>query len=369
MNRRVKPSAACRSALFALQVIGYAVLAFAASGCAPYRAPAFELGPLETLSRRHFAVIGDTQSTLEAEVWRENNDPERRKLLPKLASAHPAFVVMVGDLVSWGSSTGRWREFDERSRDLHESRIPVLPVPGNHDYWGDDGLRLYFAHFPEIRGQRWYERRYGPLGMIFLDSNADPLGEKGWNEQQRWYEAALDRLEKDDDIRGILVFLHHAPFTNSSVVDDNASVRHAFVEPFWGRTKTLAMVTGHAHGYERFEKQGKAFIVTAGGGGPRGALRSGTQRCHADDLFRGPPIRNFNFVEFSIEPRGLHAYVLGLPKGERTFCRMEEFDLLWPGAANAPTLPPATAPKHDLPDCYCADGTPPTAAECAKPAH
>lgn len=336
-------------------------------GCTAYRAPPFQLGPLETPSRRHFAVIADTQSTLEAEVWRENNDAERRKLLPAVARTKPAFVVIAGDLVSWGSSTGRWREFDERSRDLHANGIPVLPVPGNHDYWGDNELRLYFAHFPEIRGQRWYERRYGPLALIFVDSNAGPLGEQAWQTQIDWYGATLDRLENDESVAAILVFLHHAPFTNSTVVDDDANVGRAFVPRFLKKGKTLAMVTGHAHGYERFEKQGKAFIVTGGGGGPRGPLRCGDERRHVDDLFRGPRVRHFNFVEFSFEPRGLHAYVLGLPKGERTFCRMEEFDLAWPRAATKSILPTSVVPKHDLRDCYCADGTSPTAAGCEPP--
>jgi Icc-related predicted phosphoesterase len=342
-------------------------LALGMSSCTPYRAPPFALGPLENPWSRHFAVIGDLQSTLPVEAWRENNDRERQRLLPEVARTRPAFVVMVGDLVSWGSSTSRWREFDERSEDLRRYDIPVLAVPGNHDYWGGGELRHYFAHLPEIRGQHWYERRYGPLGMIFLDSNAGPLGPAEWEKQRRWYEAALDRLEADAGVRGVLVFLHHAPITNSSVVDDDASVLRALVPPFLKREKTLAMVTGHAHGYERFEKQGKAFVVTAGGGGPRSPLLSDEKRRHPDDLFRGPRLRPFNFVEFSLGPRSLHAYVIGLRKGERTFCRMEEFDLAWSqGAAPLAASTPA-APERDLRDCCPADDVNPNLAGGEKP--
>ena len=341
-----------------LLLAGFGVLAHLLGGCKPYHAPPFQIGPLDGASGRHFAVIGDTQSTLDVEVWREGNDPERRQLLPKLAGANPSFVVMVGDLVSWGGSTGRWREFDEHSQQLRQRGIPVLAVPGNHDYWGDSELRLYFAHFPEIRGQRWYERRYGPLGMIFLDSNAGPLGPQEWDAQRRWYEATLDRLQADETVRGILVFLHHAPFTNSSIVDDDVNVLRTFVPSFSRKEKTLAMLTGHAHGYERFQREGKSFIVTGGGGGPRGPLRCGDERRHADELFRGPRIRHFNFVELSLESHGLHAYVVGLPKGERTFCRMEEFDLPWPSGVPSPALIPAVRPQHDLPACYRPDVDP-----------
>jgi Icc-related predicted phosphoesterase len=355
-----------RHLLQLLRLCGWVAFVHALSACAAYRAPPFALGPLESPADRYFAVIGDLQSTLDVEAMRENNDPERRQLLPEVARNQPAFVVMVGDLVSWGASTGRWREFDDRSFDLRRRNIPVLAVPGNHDYWGGGELRNYFAHLPELREQRWYDRRYGPLAMIFLDSNAGPLDPSDWEKQRRWYEETLDRLEADEQVRGILVFLHHPPFTNSSIVDDDANVLGAFVPAFLRREKTLAMVTGHAHGYERFEKQGKSFVVTAGGGGPRSPLLGGEKRRHIDDLFRGPPVRNFNFVEFSFGPRGVHAYVVGLPKGERTFCRMEEFDLGWPRSTRAPAVPSTASPQHDLRDCYCPDGTPPGDAGCEK---
>jgi Icc-related predicted phosphoesterase len=330
------------------------VAAWGLVDCSAYRAPPFALGPASSGSDQHFTVIGDLQSTLAVEAWRENNDAERRRLLPEVARRKPAFVIMVGDLVSWGSSRERWQEFDQRSADLRRHGIPVLPVPGNHDYWGDADLGLYFAHFPEIRGQRWYERRYGSVAMVFLDSNLDVLRREQRDEQRRFYETTLLRLDADDRVRGVLVFLHHAPVTNSSVVRDDADVLRDFVPAFASSTKTLALVTGHAHGYERFERNGKAFIVTAGGGGPRGPLLAANERRHHDDLFRGPPVRNFNFVEFRPSERGLHAYVVGLPKGERRFCRMEEFDLLWPGGESRPTVAPPTGARlpEDLPECY-----------------
>jgi hypothetical protein len=328
-----------------------AALGMEPMGCARYTAPVFADGPPPAL-RGHFAVIGDLQSTMSVEAWRENNDPERRRLLPEVARRNPAFVVMVGDLVSWGGSTERWKEFDERTKGLRSRAIAVLPVPGNHEYFGGADLGLYFAHFPGISGKRWYERRYGPLALVFLDSNATELDPSAWNEQRTWYDATLDRLEKDDGVRGILVFLHHPPITNSSVVDDDPHVLEAFVPHFLEKTKTLAMITGHAHGYERFERQGKAFIVTAGGGGPRSALRQGDERRHADDLFHGPPLRHFNFVEFTVESKALHAVVVGLPKGETTFCQMEEFDLGWIGGPLGAEVIDRPLPDRVGRDCY-----------------
>jgi hypothetical protein len=53
-----------------------------------------------------------------------------------------------------------------------------------------------------------------------------------------------------------------------------------------------------------------------------------------------------------LEPHGLDAYVLGLPKGERTFCLMEKFELAWPPLPGGPPVPPSARPKHDLERCY-----------------
>jgi hypothetical protein len=140
----------------------------------------------------------------------------------------------------------------------------------------------------------------------------------------------LSSLEADGTVSAVLVFLHHAPYTNSSIVGDDPNVLSTFVPPFMTKQKTLAMITGHAHGYERFDRKGKAFIVTAGGGGPRSPLLAANERRHFDDRFDGPRLRHLHFVEFTVTPSGLHAEVMALPKGELEVCLMEEFTLAWP---------------------------------------
>ena len=72
---------------------------------------------------------------------------------------------------------------------------------------------------------------------------------------------------------------------------------------------------------------GKTFVVSGGGGGPRPRLLTGPDRRHADDLFSGPALRDFNFVRFTVEARGLVGEVRGLPKGGRAFASMDRFFL------------------------------------------
>jgi predicted MPP superfamily phosphohydrolase len=324
-------------------------------GCGARPPPSFAPMPAE-VAGQHFSVVGDLQGTMLVErlVCREDNRAERQQLLPEIARTRPAFVVMLGDLVSWGASASDWSELDEQTTLLRRMNVGVLAVPGNHDYYGGERLRRYFARLPHLHRHRWYERRYGALALIFLDSNAGRLRRYEWREQQRWYEATLSRLDADPSVRGVLVFLHHSPWTNSSVVDDDGDVLSTFVPAFRRKKKTMAMLSGHAHGYERFEAWGKALIVSGGGGGPRGPLLTGSQRRHPDEMFAGPALRNFNFLELTQLRSGLHTEVVGLPKESQTFCRMEAFDLPWPAGTTAnDALPEApTSERATLRDCY-----------------
>jgi Calcineurin-like phosphoesterase len=335
------------------------VLALVLSGCIDYAPPTSSGDIPRYRAGEHFTAIGDLQRTLPEEEWflgRENNDDERELLLPEVARTSPAFVVMLGDLVSDGSSTRQWQEFDQRSASLRQARIPVLPVLGNHEYlFGRGGLWHYYARFPRLEHQHWYARNYGPAALVFLDSNVSALSVAEWAEQKRWFEATLRHFDRDPAVLGVLVFLHHAPFTNASNIGDDIDVQQAFVGSFLNAGKTMAMVTGHAHGYERFEHCGKSFVVSGGGGGPRVPLLEGKNRRHPDDKFRGPALRNFNFVEFAVRPSGIHADVVGLPKGTNGFCRMEQFDLDWPMGATAGGAPSRSAdpPERILQPCTC----------------
>jgi Calcineurin-like phosphoesterase len=324
-------------------------------GCGAGRVPVLSTVPPASPaseSLKHFSVMGDLQGTL---VWerifgREDNAAERKLLVPEMAQARPAFVVLLGDLVTWGNSAQRWAEFDEQTQSLRDGGIPVLPVPGNHDYFGGGKLRRYFARFPGLHRRHWYERRYGGLALLLLDSNAGPLSRQQWQAQRCWFEQRLQWLDAEASVQGVLVFLHHTPLTNSTNVGDNMDVARDLLQPFLRAQKTMALFAGHAHGYERFPAGAKAIVVSAGGGGPRTELLKGDARRHPDDQARLPSPRPFNFVEVGVTASGLHAEVVGLKKGERTFCRLDHFDLRWPGVQRAaPRSPPS--PRSVLPTC------------------
>ncbi|MFN2387049.1 MAG: metallophosphoesterase [Thermoanaerobaculia bacterium] len=303
------------------------------------RPPPPEFAGEAALRSGRFAVVSDFQRTSPAELWRERNRDERRLIVGQIARESPDFLIVLGDLVFSGSSPAHWAEFDVLTAPLREAGIPILPVLGNHEYWMSPGRALpaFFARFPHLAGRHWYSVAYGGLGLLFLDSNRRWLAAARWEEQLAWYRAELARLDADHGVRGALVLLHHPPYTNSTVTSDERHVQRYFVPAFAAAAKTLAMFSGHVHSYERFERSGKTFCVTGGGGGPRVRLATGVRRRHKDDRFAGPPVRLFHYLLVELSPNGLAIEARGLPKRGKAFEVMERFLLPWPDAAAAGT--------------------------------
>jgi len=243
------------------------------------------------------------------------NDRATQRILHSIAAADPGLLIIVGDMTFDGSSALHWEWFDWLMQPVREARIPVLPALGNHDYWGSapQAMRNAIVRFPRLSGRTHYSERYGSLRLVWLDSNADQVGESSWAEQTQWFRQTLAVFEADGDVRGILVFLHHPPYTNSEVVEGDRKVQSDLVPPFVGTRKTLAMVSGHAHGYEHFVVANKHFIVSAGGGGPRGRLHP-PRPSEPADSFAGVSPRPFNYLlvvpdndGIRIEARGFDA--------------------------------------------------------------
>jgi hypothetical protein len=106
-------------------------------------------------------------------------------------------------------------------------------------------------------------------------------------------------------------------------------MEQVIVPPLLRAKKTLGLFTGHVHSYERFVREGKMFVVSGGGGGPRARLAEGKDRRHPDDLFVGPPIRSFHFTVYTVTGTGIAAEVMGLPKGGTSVGPMDHFTLLF----------------------------------------
>ena len=278
------------------------------------------------------AVVGDLQRTAPIlEFWREQNDAERARVVAAIAEQRPDLLVLTGDCVFDGGSDAQWAAFDALTAPLRAADVPVVSAFGNHEYWR--GRVAAAAHvFPRFlldAERHWFAIALGPLRIVIADSNDGELSKREWSAQLAWYETALAGFDADPSVRGVLVAFHHPPFTNSTVTGDEQEVQRSLVPPFARAHKTLAMLNGHVHSYERFVRDGKTYVVSGGGGGPRADLATGDARRHPDDRYAGSSPRDFNFTLYTVTASGVTAAVHGLGRAASAWTILDRFDLPW----------------------------------------
>lgn len=290
------------SALFILRGQGLAI----AESDTPQ--PVTYSGPTEiNASKNYFIIIGDIKQKSTLEFLREGNKRGRKLVLAEIVKRGPAFVVNLGDLVSRGSSDKRWRRFDELHKEFRERRIPYFPILGNHELYGNDNKALgnFFMRFPYLNQQRWYSFTWEGTAFIMLDSNFSTLTAEQNTQQLRWYIEELERFERDEQVRHVIVVSHQPPFTNNWSGGPSRSVQKYFAEPFLRFRKTALFLSGHVHTYERFEKGGKHFVVSGGGGAPRSSVITDLALQRYEDLFSGPERRALHFCQIERRDKAL----------------------------------------------------------------
>lgn len=278
-----------------------------------------------------FPIIaaGDLQRTSlwEKFLGRENNDLERKEIIENISEQNPGSLILLGDMVFEGDNSEHWKYFDSLIVPLKRKNISMFPVIGNHEYLGINTVAFQYLtnRFPALKTNRWYTEVCDSIALIFLDSNDGEYSAKQWQSQINWFENKLILYDNDQAIKGILVFAHHPPYTNSEVTGDEMQVQLGFLPAFEKSKKTLAFITGHAHTYERFVEAGKTFIVSGGGGGPRVLLKTGPDSHH--DYYKGPSPRPFNYLLINKLNDGLEITIRGVNKGSSKFFILEQFML------------------------------------------
>lgn len=241
--------------------------------------------------RARVAIVGDLQRTGAVETWRENNDKHRPNIIAGIMADAPDALVVLGDMVWWGASRADWHYFDNLMTPLRVANIGVLPVLGNHDYYGNDQAAMANVM------QRWpwfnhdgVVRVIDSVAYVVINTNFDDIGPVRSRQHRRWFVKTLQELDADSRIVAVVVCGHHPPFTNSTAVPPDVVLQRYFVPSFVQSAKGTLWLSGHAHTYERFHIDGRQFIVAGGGGGPRQAVAAAQAATYADE-YRGGPIR------------------------------------------------------------------------------
>ena len=181
----------------------------------------------------------------------------------------PSGFFILGDLVSFGYKNKAWTAVDTYIRQCTKDSIPVYATLGNHEVMlnAKREQKNFRSRFPMYDPAGYYgNRRF--CGRDFIEfaisvkmTAAEILA------QDNWYNNAVKKLDNDPAVRFIIVGCHHPPYTNSRAVKPSMAVRQNFVPAFINSKKCVLFLSGHSHNFERFNMQGKCFLVIGGGGG------------------------------------------------------------------------------------------------------
>jgi phosphodiesterase/alkaline phosphatase D-like protein len=130
---------------------------------------------------------------------------------------------------------------------------------GNHDYNSTSGFTPYLNYFTMPGNGRYYTLTEGPVEFFVLDSNSqEPDGRTSTSVQGHWLQSQLAA----STATWKLVVFHHAPYTSDSQVAPTTVMRWPFQA--WGAS---AVLTGHAHMYERLSEDNNFPYLVDGLGG------------------------------------------------------------------------------------------------------
>ena len=181
-----------------------------------------------------------------------------------------ALVLIPGDLVVNGNNYASWEEtFFTPSQDLF-SRVPVYPVPGNHE----NNASHFFQYFKLPNNgsagfeEHWWYKDYGNVRIIGLDSNA-PFSNQ---EQLDWLETTLDLTCATDSIDFVFAQLHHphkSELWTPGESDYTGEVIDKLEQFSTDCGKPSIHFFGHTHGYSRGNSRDHKHLwinaATAGG--------------------------------------------------------------------------------------------------------
>jgi Icc-related predicted phosphoesterase len=207
-----------------------------------------------------------------------------QKIFEDIHQRKPEALLILGDVVSIGSKASKWKNIDRYLAELRREKTIVSALLGNHDlmFTSKKGEKEFLKRFPDEINTGSY-KVCDSIALILLNSNFKTLSSDQLKKQQEFYQTAMLQLNADNAVKFIVVTCHHPPYSNSKIVGSNKQVQENFVPLFLQSAKAKLFVTGHAHVFEHFKREGKDFLTLGGGGGLHQPLNNGVDRIPSEN--------------------------------------------------------------------------------------
>lgn len=231
---------------------------------------------------REIIFVADTQAPIWVETLvlkNRGNVKATELILKNILDREPEYVFFLGDLVSLGYLSRAWKLIDNYVEKMKRENIRVDAIMGNHELMARyrSGERNFQKRFPEHIRTGYY-RIVNGIAIVLLNSNFSRMSLEEQKKQDDWYHKVLHELEKNCDVKAIIIGTHHPPFSNSLLVGFSREVQKRFVPPYIKTSKAVLFLTGHSHAFEYFKTEEKDFMIIGGGGGLAHPLSNKTGR-------------------------------------------------------------------------------------------
>jgi len=262
-----------------------------------------------------------------------------REAVRDIKSGHANFLLSTGDLVWWGSQSGKpsdnpyWTLVDKEvlkqlpppDKEMKEASMDgrVFPAVGNHEVWNDSDVEGLLASFPYLTKlgvsdkQLIYKFDFRGVRFIFLWTGPyDYRQPSGWDATQPAYEAQMVQLRKWLDeakstgIKKVFISFHAPAFCRAGMGPiPEAQNPHKTIASY-AKDMDIVVFNGHVHTTELFQADGVKYFVLGGGGAEQDPILPGRTTLPnlpadypADLYWKGePPREEYNYLHVEVAP-------------------------------------------------------------------
>ena len=250
---------------------------------APSRRHAFTLRDLAPGTHYHYTASSSDGYEAQGHFWtapEDKNEPfsfvlhndlqggidaaAAKAVSAGVVAANPDFVLSTGDLADpryaqdYAMAIASWNLFFECVKDELASFV-FQPVSGNHDE--PENPDSFWHRLIELPDAHDYTLDVGPIRFILVDSTEfEAPGRAAWLARE------LQKAAFDPAVTWVIPAFHRPPFSEGERGGDG-SIREWWV-PLFTKYEVGAVLSGHAHTYQRTKPlEGVPYLVSGGGGG------------------------------------------------------------------------------------------------------